>query len=398
MNAAVRHNAVDGQSHETPNPIGKTKSTGGLRGQSAGHTAICTVGKSGAGLTYRGYDIADLAQHATFEEVAYLLMYGQLPTVNELAAYHARLHALRTLPQALKDVLESIPVDSHPMDVLRTTCSVLGNLEPETDFSQQHAAAERLLATFPGSICYWYRFVHEGIRINTDNDEKSIAGHVLEMTQGRSPSATQQRCLDVSLILYAEHEFNASTFNARVCAATLSDFHSAITGAIGTLRGRLHGGANEAAMALIEQFRTPDEAEQGVRKILAKKGKVMGFGHAVYRDSDPRSALIKSWARELAESAPDGYLFAVSEAVEKLLWDEKKLFPNADFYSATAYHFNGIPTDLFTPLFVCSRLAGWAAHVFEQRADNRLIRPSADYTGPQQRLWVPMDQREVLTV
>jgi 2-methylcitrate synthase len=289
---------------------------------------------------------------------------------------------------------ESIPVESHPMDVMRTTCSVLGNLEPETDFSQQHTAADRLLAAFPGSICYWYRYAHEGVRIDTDSDEKSIAGHILKLLQGYSPSAAQQRCLDVSLILYAEHEFNASTFNARVCAATLSDFHSAITGAIGTLRGPLHGGANEAAMALIEQFRTQGEAEHGVRKILAAKGKIMGFGHAVYRESDPRSSLIKSWSRELAESATDGYLFAVSETVEKLLWDEKKLFPNADFYSATAYHFNGIPTKLFTPMFVCSRIAGWAAHVFEQRADNRLIRPSADYTGPQQRPWTPMDQRD----
>ena len=371
------------------------KTTSGLRGQSAGSTAIATVGKDGAGLTYRGYDIVDLAVNARFEEVAFLLMHGKLPSQQELDDYLGRLHFLRPLPQALKAVLETIPADTHPMDVLRTGCSALGNLEPETSFTRQYTVADRLLATLPGMICYWYRYTRDGVRINTESQETSIAGHFLNLLHGRQPSAMHRRCLDASMILYAEHEFNASTFNARVCAATLSDFYSAITGAIGTLRGPLHGGANEAAMALIEQYRTPEQAVAGVKEKLATKDKIMGFGHAVYRESDPRNALIKSWSRQLADSATDGYLYAVSEAIEKLMWDEKKLFPNADFYSATAYRFMGIPTELFTPIFVCARTAGWAAHIFEQRADNRLIRPSADYIGPDQQPWLPIDQRQV---
>ena len=365
----------------------------GLRGQSAGRTAICTVGKQGAGLSYRGYDITDLAVKASFEEVAHLLLAGKLPTSNELAAFQQRLQAKRVLPQALKEVLERLPADTHPMDVMRSGCSVLGNLEPETDNAQQQEIAERLLAAFPAIVCYWYRFVRDGVQIDTDSDEDSIAGHFLHLLHGRPPNAIQQRCLDVSLILYAEHEFNASTFNARVCAATLADFYSAITGAIGTLRGPLHGGANEAAMALIKQYRTPEQAVQGVKEKLANKEKIMGFGHAVYRESDPRNALIKAWSRQLADSAADGYLYAVSEAIETLMWDEKQLFSNADFYSASAYHFLGIPTELFTPIFVCSRVSGWAAHIIEQRADNRLIRPSAEYIGPQLQPWLAAEQR-----
>ena len=365
----------------------------GLRGRAAGNTAVSTVGKAGAGLSYRGYDITELAEHAGFEEVAYLLMHGELPTASQLAAFRNRLRRSRGLPPRLKWVLEQIPASAHPMDVLRSGCSVLGTLEPEHDFGDQHRVAERLLAVFPAMICYWYRFSRDGVRIDTDTGEETLAGHFLHLLHGREPAETERRCLDVSLILYAEHEFNASSFNARVCAATLSDLYSAVTGAIGTLRGPLHGGANEAAMELVGQYRQPEEARRSVARKLANKEKIMGFGHAVYRESDPRNMIIKSWSARLAESAADGHLYQVSEAIEDLMWKEKKLFPNADFYSATAYHFMGIPTELFTPIFVCARVAGWAAHVVEQRSDNRLIRPSADYVGPAQRTWLPIRQR-----
>ncbi len=369
------------------------KTSEGLRGQAAGRTAICTVGKQGTGLSYRGYDVTDLAENATFEEVAYLLLYGNLPDQRALDGFIGRLKAKREIPQALKDVLERIPADNHPMDVMRSGCSMLGNLEPEESFTQELEIAERLLAAFPSIICYWYRYAHDKVRIDTNSSENSIAGHFLHLLQDEIPGPDQRCCLDVSLILYAEHEFNASTFNGRVCAATLADFYSAITGAIGTLRGPLHGGANEAAMALIEQYKTPEAAIKGVREKLAAGDKIMGFGHAVYRESDPRNGLIKTWSRRLAEDSEDGYLFQVSESIEKLMWEEKKLFANADFYSASAYHFIGIPTELFTPLFVCSRISGWAAHIFEQRSDNRLIRPSAEYTGPGEQYWLPIEQR-----
>lgn len=366
----------------------------GLRGIAAGDTAICTVGKDGTGLTYRGYDIVDLAEHACFEEVAYLLLYGAPPTRRELDAYTARLGQRRCLPLALTEVLERIPADAHPMDVLRTGCSMLGSLEPETDFGRQHDVADRLLAAFPGMIAYWHHFSVSGQRINTDSPEQSIAGHLLHLLRGKPPSELERRAMDVSLTLYAEHEFNASTFAARVCAATLSDFYSAITAAIGTLRGPLHGGANEAAMALITQFQDQGDAVAGVQAMLERKEKIMGFGHAVYRRSDPRSPVIKEWSRRLAQANGDpSNLFPISEAIEKVMWDEKKLFPNLDFYSASSYHFMGVPTPLFTPVFVCSRITGWAAHVMEQRASNRLIRPSADYVGPKERHWVTLSQR-----
>ncbi|MCG6212396.1 2-methylcitrate synthase [Vibrio furnissii] len=366
----------------------------GLRGQSAGSTALCTVGKTGTGLTYRGYDITDLANHAQFEEVAHLLLVGHLPTQAELDQYKTRLIGLRGLPQALKEVLERIPADAHPMDVMRTGCSMLGDLETEHDFSQQLAATERMLALFPAIICYWYRFSHDGVRIDTeDTSESCIGGYFLKMLTDQAPSDLFKQVMHCSLILYAEHEFNASTFTARVCASTLSDLHSCVTGAIGTLRGPLHGGANEAAMAMIENWKTPDEAEQNILRMLENKDKIMGFGHAIYRESDPRNALIKRWSKELSEKVGDTHLYAVSERVEAVMKREKGLFCNADFFHASAYHFMGIPTKLFTPIFVMSRLTGWAAHVYEQRANNRIIRPSADYVGPDHQQWLPIEKR-----
>ncbi|HGH6014966.1 TPA: 2-methylcitrate synthase [Vibrio mimicus] len=366
----------------------------GLRGQSAGSTALCTVGKTGTGLTYRGYDITDLAHHAQFEEVAHLLLVGHLPTQAELDQYKTRLIGLRGLPEKLKQALELIPAEAHPMDVMRTGCSVLGNLEPEHSFADQQAATERMLALFPAIICYWYRFSHDGVRIDTaDHSEDSIGGYFLKMLTGQAPSELFKQVMHCSLTLYAEHEFNASTFTARVCASTLSDIHSCVTGAIGTLRGPLHGGANEAAMAMIEQWHSADEAEAGIMRMLANKEKIMGFGHAIYRESDPRNALIKEWSKALSEAVGDTHLYAVSERVEAVMKREKDLFCNADFFHASAYHFMDIPTKLFTPIFVMSRLTGWAAHVYEQRANNRIIRPSADYVGPEHQTWLPIEQR-----
>ncbi|MBV7299692.1 bifunctional 2-methylcitrate synthase/citrate synthase [Enterovibrio paralichthyis] len=372
----------------------KELSGAGLRGQSAGTTALCTVGKSGTGLTYRGYDITDLANNAQFEEVAHLLLRGHLPNQKELDDYKTRLVGLRGLPTALKEALELIPADAHPMDVMRTGCSILGNLEQEKDFSEQLDATERMLAVFPAIICYWYRFSHDGVRIDTeDTSEDCTGGYFLKMLTDKAPSNLHKQVMHCSLILYAEHEFNASTFAARVCASTLSDLHSCITAAIGTLRGPLHGGANEAAMAMIENWQTPDEAEQNIMRMLANKDKIMGFGHAIYRESDPRNALIKRWSKALSEATGDTHLYAVSERVESVMKREKDLFCNADFFHASAYHFMDIPTALFTPIFVMSRLTGWAAHVFEQRENNRIIRPSADYTGPEACDWLPIEQR-----
>jgi 2-methylcitrate synthase len=365
---------------------------GGLRGVSAGQTAIATVG-DGHELRYRGYDVVELAGHATFEEVAYLLLRGELPTARQLDAFRTALRARRELPRALCDVLERIPASAHPMDVLRTGCSMLGTLEPERDFANELEVATRLIASFPGMLLYWHHFARSGKRIATASDAPSTAAHFLTLLHGEPPTSLRERALDASLILYAEHEFNASTFTARVCAATLSDFYSAVTAAIGALRGPLHGGANEAAMELIERFDSPAAATAGVEAMLARKEKVMGFGHAVYRTSDPRNAVIKAWAKKLGADAADRVLYPVSEAIEALLWREKKLFPNLDFYSASAYRFLGIPTPLFTPIFVCSRVSGWAAHIFEQRANNKLIRPTADYIGPEARGFVGLAER-----
>ena len=365
----------------------------GLRGQVAGKTSLCTVGQEGAGLTYRGYSIELLAEKATFEEVAHLLLYGHLPNKSELETYKEKLISLRSLPQALKEVLERIPVNAHPMDVLRTGCSMLGNLEPEGDFSNQNQAADRMLAAFPSIIIYWYRFSHDGMKIEVETDNDSIAGHFLNMLLDKEPSDNHRRCLDVSLMLYAEHEFNASTFTGRVTASTLSDIHSCVTGAIGSLRGPLHGGANEEAMEMIKDWKTPDEAKENIQGMLERKDKIMGFGHAVYADCDPRNAIIKEWSKKLSKEQGDTVLYAVSEEVERVMWEEKKLFCNADFFHASAYNFLGIPTKLFTPIFVLARLTGWAAHIMEQRSDNRIIRPIAEYVGPENSSWVDLSDR-----
>ena len=365
----------------------------GLRGQVAGETALCTVGKTGTGLTYRGYDISVLAEKAKFEEVAYLLLKGKLPNQAELDEYINKIILLRSLPQKLKDVLERIPASAHPMDVMRTGCSMLGNLEIEEDFSQQDQVIDRLLAAFPSIICYWYMFSHKGERIETALDDDSIGGHFLHMLGGEAPSELFTQVMNVSLILYAEHEFNASTFSARVCASTLSDMHSCITGAIGTLRGPLHGGANEAAMDMIENWSSAGEAEREILAMLERKDKIMGFGHAIYSEADPRNTIIKQWSEKLAAEVGDTTLYPVSVRCEEVMWREKKLFCNADFFHASAYHFMDIPTKLFTPIFVMSRLTGWAAHVKEQRANNRIIRPSADYTGPETSGWVDIADR-----
>ena len=373
--------------------MGSKDSGAGLRGQTAGQTAVCTVGAEGNSLRYRGYSVVDLAAQSTFYETAHLILKGQLPNAEELDAWKTKLQGMRGLPQALLDVLERIPADAHPMDVMRTGCSFLGNIEPEGDFSNQYDVADRLLAAFPSIIIYWYRYSHDGVRIETETDDDTIGGHFLHMLHGSAPDELSVRVMDVSLILYAEHEFNASTFTARVCASTLSDLHSCITAAIGSLRGPLHGGANEAAMAMIKQYASVDEAIIDVHRKLAAKELIMGFGHAVYKVRDPRNAIIKGWSEKLSEQHENSNLFEISDAVERVMKEEKNMFANADFFHASAYHFMGIPTKLFTPIFVMSRITGWAAHCFEQRADNRIIRPGAEYIGPADREYVPLESR-----
>ena len=369
------------------------KSTAGLAGVIAGETAICTVGQSGVGLTYRGYDIADLAVNATFEEVAYLLIYGHLPNQKELTRYMRQMKKLRDLPAAVKAVLEQIPSSVNPMDVLRTGCSMLGALEAENRFQTPQQAADRLIATFPAMICYWHHYANNGKRIDTSTDEDSLAGHFLAMLHREKPEEVFRKALDISLILYAEHEFNASTFVGRTVVSTRADLHSAITAAIGALKGPLHGGANEAAMMLIQRFNDPDEAEAGVMELLRRKELIMGFGHRVYKKSDPRSDIIKPWAERLSALMGEPMLYAVAERIEAVMRRERSLFPNLDFYSAVVYHCCGIPTELFTPIFVISRTAGWAAHAFEQRHNNKLIRPSAEYIGPAPQPFLPLSDR-----
>ena len=372
----------------------KSNSGAGLRGQSAGETEISTVGAAGNNLRYRGYNVQDLAARSTFYEVAYLILRGRLPTLTELDRWVSkRLLNKRGIPQPLKDVLERIPADAHPMDVLRTGVSFMGNIEEEGDFANELRVAERLLAVIPSILMYWYRFSHDNVRIETETDDESIGAHFLHMLHGEVPDELSARVMDVSLILYAEHEFNASTFTARVAASTLTDMHSCITAAIGSLRGPLHGGANEAAMAMIEQYSSAEAAVADVKRKLAARELIMGFGHAVYRVRDPRNEIIKEWSKQLSELNNSPLLFEVSEAVERTMKEEKNMFANADFFHASAYNYMGIPTKLFTPIFVMSRVTGWCAHVFEQRANNRIIRPGADYIGPAAREYVELADR-----
>lgn len=369
------------------------KKTGGLAGIVAGQTEISAAGGAHH-LEYRGYSIYDLAEHCEFEEVAYLLVHGALPDKTQLEIYKSRLKSLRDVPKPMREVLERIPRDAHPMDVMRTATSFLGNIEPESKDNNQIAVTDRLLGIYPAALAYWWHFANEGKRIECTTDAEGIADHFLTLLHGKAPSALHKKAMNVSLILYAEHEFNASTFTARVITSTLSDIYSAVTGAIGALRGPLHGGANEAAMELISKFKTAEEATAGVKKMMAEKQLIMGFGHRVYTEADPRNVVIKSWSKKLADDAGNKTLYPVSEAIEKLMWDEKHLFPNLDFYSASTYHLMGIPTPLFTPVFVMSRVTGWAAHIFEQRGNNKLIRPSADYTGPENLKFTALTDRK----
>ncbi len=368
-----------------------TLSTGGLEGVVAGRTAICTAEAAGDSLYYRGYDVGDLAAQASYEEVAYLLLYGELPNAGQVANFRMRLAGARELPPDLKPLLERLPAAAHPMDVLRTGVSALGCLEPESE--DVRAIAERLLGRLPAILLYWYHYSKHGKTIDTGSPAADLAGHSLHLLHGHAGNEIYRRALEVSLILYAEHELNASTFAARVITSTRADFYSAIAGAIGALRGPLHGGANEAAMALIASFGGADEAEQGILERLARKERIMGFGHRVYKQRDPRSPIIKQWARRLGEEARDTELYAIAERIEAVIRREKRLFPNLDFYSALVYRACGIPTSLFTPIFVIARSAGWAAHIIEQRQDNRLIRPLAEYVGPAPRAYVPLAER-----
>jgi len=369
----------------------------GLEGIVAGQTAVAIIDEAGGGLQYRGYRLSDLAEHTSFEEVAHLLLKGRLPNASELKTYREHLASERDLPPAVCAVLEQIPVTAHPMDVMRTGVSALGCVEPEGKLRGQQACADRLLACLGSMLMYWYRFAHEGKRIDPTGGGHSIAEHFLYLLSGENPDEQMRKALDVSLILYAEHEFNASTFTARTITSTLSDYYSAVTGAIGALRGPLHGGANEAAMELIVRFKNTEEAEKGIMGALARKDKIMGFGHRVYKTHDPRSDVIKRYADQLSRGDEEGKrMFAVAERIEMVMRREKKLFPNLDFYSAIVYHRCGIPTPLFTPLFVMSRITGWSAHIFEQRADNRIIRPTSEYIGEKARAVPVIDRRNHL--